>query len=104
MSVVFPKPIANVRPRGIARHTYPSDDLSLGDELPYFYFATFHVEVLGAVDIIVFDGDVVPIASGIGGFDHNTIGCGQNGSPNIGSKVGTAMRFDSVAIIGNSPL
>ena len=91
-------------PWGVACHADPSYDLSLGNPFSNFDFSAFHVYVLGAVGIVVFDGNIVSITSGIGRFNHYHIGGGQNGSSYIGSKICTAIGFDSVAVIGNSAL
>ena len=60
------------------------------------------MEVLGRIGIVVFYSNIIPVAFGIGGFDHISTGGCQNGGSYRGGKISSFVGSDAVAVIGNS--
>ena len=93
---VFPKPEANVRPRGQPRGSDVTDDLPLPNALAHGDGAPGHVEVLGFVGGVVADLDVFAVAFRVAGFGHHAIADSQNGGAGGCGVVRAVMGFGPV--------
>lgn len=91
---VLPETEADVRPSGKPRAAHIADDVALAHALsgPDARGELGHVQVLGLIDAVVPDLDIVAIATGILGLGDSAITNGHDGGSVWGGIVGSEVR------------
>src|SRR5690606_24438189 len=101
---MFPKAVAYVGAAGIAGHPNPADDIALFYILSLFDVSGFHVQVLGAIDVVMLYFYIFAIATALCGFGNDTVGGRQNGGANARGKIGAFVGPQGIAVVSNAPI